>query len=103
MKNITRVVDTLNLGPQGISNPQIQQRWPHVRDILIDIFNKDVSNLIRADLPRFHVSYDVMRGNMNVNFNQIRMSATKRKERKQLLKQTILNLRINQMNPVRLF
>ena len=64
MKNAW-VIDSLNLPSQCISNAEIQRKWSHLKDVPIDIIDKDVSILIGADLPHLHICHDVNSGNQN--------------------------------------
>ena len=45
----------MNLPSQSVSKAEIQQRWSHLRDVPIDIIDKDVSILIGADLPHLYI------------------------------------------------
>ena len=59
------VVDSLNLPSQPISKAEIQQKWSHLRDVPIDVSDKDISILIGADLPHLYICHDVISGNQN--------------------------------------
>ena len=54
-----------NLPSQSVSKAKKQQRWSHLRDVPIDIINKDVSILIGADLPHLHICHSVISGGQN--------------------------------------
>ena len=43
----------------------MQRKWSHLKDIAIDVTDKDISILIAADLPHLHICHDVIRGNQN--------------------------------------
>ena len=59
------VIGNLNLSSQSISKAEIQRKWSHIKDVPIDVTDKDVSILIGADLPHLHTSHDVISGNQN--------------------------------------
>ena len=61
----TQVIDSLNLPSQCISKAEIQRKWSHVKDIPIDVINKDIYILIGAYLPHLHICYNVISGNQN--------------------------------------
>ena len=48
------IVDSLNLPSQRISKVEIQQKWSHLKDISIDVTDKDISIPKGADLPHLH-------------------------------------------------
>ena len=54
-----------NLPSQSVSKAKKQQRWSHLRDVPIDIINKDISILIGADLPHLHICHSVISGGQN--------------------------------------
>ena len=62
MKNAW-VVDSLNLPSHHISKAKIQRKWSHLKDVVIDVTDKDISTLIGADLSHLHVCHDVISGN----------------------------------------
>ena len=59
------VVHTLNLPLQKNSKQEIQSRWPYLSKIPLDIDNKNISILIRANMPELHISCDVVMGRPN--------------------------------------
>lgn len=63
--NNARVVDNLNLLSQCISKPKIQQKWFCLRDVPIDVTDKDVFILIGVDLPHLYICHDVISRNQN--------------------------------------
>ena len=58
-------VDSLNLPSQRISKAEIQQKWSQLKDIPIDVTEKDISILKGADLPHLHICHNVISGNQN--------------------------------------
>ena len=62
MKNAW-VVDSLNLPSHHISKAEIQRKRSHLKDVVIDVTDKDISILIGADLSHLHVCHDVISGN----------------------------------------
>lgn len=59
------VVGALNLPSQSVSKAEIQRKWSHLRDVPIDIINKDVSIIIGADLPHLHICHNAISGDQN--------------------------------------
>ena len=59
------VIDSLNLSSQRISKAEIQRKWSHIKDVPIDVTDKEVSILIGANLPHLHTCHDVISGNQN--------------------------------------
>ena len=53
------VVDSLNLSSQRISKAEIKRKWSHLRDVQIDVSDKDISFLIGTDLPDLHISTEI--------------------------------------------
>ena len=47
---------------QKVAPNDIKKRWPHLKDIPLETFNKEISVLIGADLPQLHISNDVRVG-----------------------------------------
>ena len=62
MKNAW-VFDSLNLPLHHISKAEIQRKRSHLKDVAIDVTDKDISILIGADLSHLHVCHDVISGN----------------------------------------
>ena len=53
-------VDSLNLPSKCTSKAEIQRKWSHLRDVPIDVSDKDIYILIGADLPHRHIYHDVI-------------------------------------------
>ena len=64
MKNAW-VVDNLNLPSQRTSKAEIQRNWSHLKDVPIDVIDKDISILTAADFPHLHICHDVISVNQN--------------------------------------
>ena len=58
------VAHSLNLPSEHISK-EIQRKWSHLKDVPIDVTDKDISILKGGDLPHLHVCHDVISGNQN--------------------------------------
>ena len=61
----TLAFGSLNLPSQRISKAEVQQKWSHLRDVPIDVTDKDISILIGVDLSHLHICHDVISGNQN--------------------------------------
>ena len=51
------VDNTLNLPRQKVGPNDIKKRWPHL--IPLETSDKEISVLIRANLPQLHISFDI--------------------------------------------